>query len=136
MKRKSEAIFFRKYLLRINRLINQEHIWCFTGLIKLLSVKKDTQKYGNADGRNILCINAPEKAFPYFLEHKNIDATLLYCNNCKLPCYKWRESFPRQIIKCPFYFWKRDGTGAKKLVGNMKSFGDFDALFISVFSVA
>lgn len=33
-------------------------------------------------------------------------------------------------------FWKRDGTGAKKLVGNMKSFGDFDALFISVFSVA
>ena len=66
MKRKSEAIFFRKYLLRINRLINQEHIWCFTGLIKLLSVKKDTQKYGNADGRNILCRNAPEKAFPYF----------------------------------------------------------------------
>ena len=67
MKRKSEAIFFRKYLLRINRLINKEHIWCFTGLIKLLSVKKDTQKYGNADGRNILCRNAPEKAFPYFL---------------------------------------------------------------------
>jgi len=67
LKRKSEAIFFRKYLLRINRLINQEHIWCFTGLIKLLSVKKDTQKYGNADGRNILCRNAPEKAFPYFL---------------------------------------------------------------------
>jgi hypothetical protein len=30
-------------------------------------VKKDTQKYGNADGRNILCRNAPEKAFPYFL---------------------------------------------------------------------
>jgi len=48
LKRKSEAIFFRKYLLRINRLINQEHIWCFTGLIKLLSVKKDTQKYGKA----------------------------------------------------------------------------------------
>ena len=76
MKRKSEAIFFRKYLLRINRLINQEHIWCFTGLIKLLSVKKDTQKYGNADGRNILCRNAPEKAFPYFLEYKNIESNV------------------------------------------------------------
>lgn len=29
-----------------------------------------------------------KKAFPYFLEYKNIDATLLYCNNYKLPCYK------------------------------------------------
>lgn len=54
------------FIFRINRLINQERIWCFTGLIKSLSVKKDTQKYGNADGRNILCRNAPEKAFPYF----------------------------------------------------------------------
>lgn len=28
------------------------------------------------------------KSFSVFLEYKNIDATLLYCNNYKLPCYK------------------------------------------------
>ena len=34
---------------------------------KIIFSEKDTQKYGNADGRNILYKDGLEKAFPYFL---------------------------------------------------------------------